>query len=65
MIHLTQKQYDDLLDDRARIDWLASTDQSLGIVSLSADCVIQNIGSLRDAIDAAMDLDKLEKLGTL
>lgn len=56
MIHLTQKQHDDLLADKARLDWLADRNQSIGNVQLPAECVIKNLSSLRGAIDDAMAL---------
>jgi hypothetical protein len=40
--------------DAARLDWLADPDNHIGNVQLPKECVIQNLHSLRDAIDAAM-----------
>lgn len=60
MINLTQKQHDELLADKARIDWLADVNQSIGNVQLPAECVTMHLDSLRGAIDAAMALDKRE-----
>jgi len=43
--------------DKKRLDWLADTSQNLGEVLLPNDCVLNNIHSMRAAIDAAMKLD--------
>ena len=60
MIHLSPKKYDELIADKARIDWLADVNQSIGNVQLPAECVTMHLESLRGAIDAAMALDKKE-----
>lgn len=44
--------------DAARLDWLADPDNAIGNVQLPTECVLENMGSLRDAIDAAMNLPK-------
>ncbi len=44
----------ELLKDRARLDWLADANQSIGNVTLPRDIVERNLSSLRDAIDEAM-----------
>ena len=44
--------------DAARLDWLADPDNAIGDVQLPTECVLENMGSLRDAIDAAMNLPK-------
>jgi hypothetical protein len=44
--------------DTARIDWLADKENLIGNVQLPARCVSENIGSLRCAIDAAMQIGK-------
>lgn len=51
---------DTLLADKARIDWLADVNQSIGNVQLPAECVTMHLDSLRGAIDAAMAMDKRE-----
>ena len=45
-------------DDTKRLDWLADADNSIGNVLLPTACVENNIGSLREAIDMAMAIDK-------
>ena len=49
-------EIDILKKDKVRLDWLSSTDQNIGNVTLPKECVENNIGSLRDAIDEAMAL---------
>ena len=50
----TQKELNDLRKDRARLDWLADVNNSIGSVLLPRDIVERNLGSLRDGIDEAM-----------
>jgi hypothetical protein len=50
-----------LEQDAKRLDWLADTRQNLGAVSLPTECVLNNVHSMRDAIDAAMELDFKER----
>ena len=46
-----------LRKDQSRVDWLASTDQSIGNVMLPTKCVEQELeGGLRGMIDCAMAL---------
>jgi len=45
-----------LLKDKARLDWLADRENTIGNVQLPSECVIRNLGSLRDAIDDAMEM---------
>lgn len=47
--------------DKARLDWLADTSQSIGNVLLPTKCVERNLDSMRKAIDCAMAIDKAEK----
>lgn len=42
-----------LQEDADRVDWLADPANEIGEVRLPTDCVLQNLGSLRDAIDSA------------
>ncbi len=42
--------------DTARLDWLADKHNKIGSVLLPRECVEKHIDSLRDAIDAAMQL---------
>ena len=51
-----QQENAELRKDKARIDWLADVDNSIGNVLLPTDIVERNLGSLRDAIDEAMKL---------
>ena len=44
----------ELLKDKARLDWLADVDNKLGGVTLPRDIVERNLHSLRAAIDEAM-----------
>jgi len=44
----------ELKRDALRIDWLASASNQIGNVQLPKEIVMENIHSLRDAIDAAM-----------
>lgn len=46
--------FHELLKDRARIDWLADVNNSIGNVQLPRDIVERNLYSMRDAIDEAM-----------
>ncbi|MCG6504986.1 hypothetical protein MB824_10830, partial [Kingella sp. CICC 24913] len=49
--------------DTVRLDWLADPANEISNVLLPTECVEQHLDSLRDAIDAAMQLDK-ENTGT-
>jgi len=51
---LTSDEVDAMERDKARIDWLADPENTIGNVQLPVGAVTENIGSLRDAIDAAM-----------
>jgi hypothetical protein len=51
---LTSDEVDTMERDKARIDWLADPENAIGNVQLPVGAVTENIGSLRDAIDAAM-----------
>ena len=42
--------------DKSRIDWLADLNNEIGNVQLPTKCVENNIGSMRAAIDEAMEL---------
>ena len=52
----TQKELNDLRKDKARLDWLADVNNSIGSVLLPREIVERNLGSLRDAIDDAMSI---------
>ena len=43
--------------DKLRLDWLADRDNNIGNVQLPTMCVMNNLHSLRGAIDEAMRLD--------
>ena len=47
----------ELLRDAERLDWLADPSNTIGNVQLPTECVLQNVHSLRAAIDAAMQLE--------
>jgi hypothetical protein len=51
-------EYQSLLRDKARLDWLADVTQSTGLVRLPSECVEKHLDSLRAAIDCAMEMDK-------
>ena len=44
--------------DTARLDWLADPANKIGSVILPTECVERHLDSLRDAIDAAMQLEE-------
>ena len=46
--------------DTVRLDWLADPANKIGSVLLPAECVEQHLDSLRDAIDAAMQIQAPE-----
>ena len=48
--------FHELLKDKARLDWLADVNNTIGNVLLPTDIVERNLGSLRDGIDEAMKL---------
>ena len=49
-----QQENAELRKDKARLDWLADVDNTIGSVLLPRAIVERNLGSLRDAIDEAM-----------
>ena len=51
---VTEAELQELLKDRARLDWLADVNNNIGSVLLPRDIVERNLGSLRDGIDEAM-----------
>ena len=46
--------------DTSRLDWLADPANKIGNVILPTECVEQHLDSLRDAIDAAMQMQATE-----
>ncbi|NLY14583.1 MAG: hypothetical protein GXZ10_13330 [Gammaproteobacteria bacterium] len=52
----TEAELQELLKDKARLDWLADVNNNIGNVLLPTDIVERNLGSLRDGIDEAMKL---------
>lgn len=52
----TEAELQELLKDKARLDWLADATNTIGNVLLPRDIVERNLGSLRDGIDEAMNL---------
>ena len=53
--------FHELLKDKARIDWLADVNNSIGSVLLPRDIVERNLGSMRDGIDGAMKINEREQ----
>ena len=53
----TEAELQELLNDKARLDWLANVNNSIGNVLLPRDIVERNLGSLRAGIDEAMLID--------
>ena len=51
---MDSKELDELVKDKERLDWLSSTEQSIGNVLLPREIVENNIHSLRSAIDETM-----------
>ena len=49
--------FNELLKDKARLDWLADVDNKMGGVTLPRDIVERNLHSMRDAIDEAMSIE--------
>ncbi len=56
-----EAELQELLKDKARLDWLADVDNNIGSVLLPRDIVERNLGSLRDGIDEAMAIDIKER----
>ena len=54
LMHTSRSPLD---SDGKRLDWLADPENAIGNVHLPVGAVIENVGSLRDAIDAAMSGD--------
>ena len=57
----TEADLQELLKDKARLDWLADVKNTIGNVMLPTDIVERNLSSLRDAIDEAMRQEKVLK----
>ena len=53
-----QQENNALLKDKARLDWLADVNNSIGNVQLPRDIVAHNLHSMRDAIDEAMRIEQ-------
>ncbi len=58
---VTEAELVELQKDKARLDWLADADNTIGNVLLPTDIVERNLGSLRDGIDEAMVVDNLRR----
>jgi len=54
---VSKRELLELRKDRARLDWLADRDNKVGNVMLPVGAVMNNLHSMRDAIDAAMTGD--------
>ena len=53
----TEAELQELLKDKARLDWLADVNNTIGNVQLPRDIVERNLHSLRTAIDEAMAIE--------
>lgn len=53
--------YTELLKDKARLDWLADVNNTVGNVGLPRYIVGRNLHSLRAAIDEAVVIDNLRR----
>lgn len=53
----TEAELQELLKDKARLDWLADVNNTVGNVLLPTDIVARNLGSLRAGIDEAMAIE--------
>lgn len=56
-----QRENAELRKDRARLDWLADVNNTIGGVVLQRDIVERNLHSMRDAIDEAMVVDNFRR----
>lgn len=56
----THPSIDQGLADTVRLDWLADPANKIGSVLLPPECVEQHLDSMRDAIDAAMQIQAAE-----
>lgn len=52
-----EPELQELLKDKARIDWLADPAQNIGDLILPRDIVERNLHSMRAAIDEAMSIE--------
>ena len=50
----TEAELQELLKDKARLDWMSGVDNAICSVLLPTDIVERNLHSMRDAIDEAM-----------
>lgn len=57
----TDDELQELIKDKARLDWLADVNNTIGGVLLPRD-IVERALSMRDAIDEAMLVDKINKL---
>lgn len=53
---VTEAELVELQNDKARLDWLADVNNTIGNVALPRDIVERNLHRLRDAIDEAMEM---------
>lgn len=56
-----QRENAELQKDKARLDWLADANQSIGMVMLPRHIVEKNLDGLRHGIDMAMGIDNLKR----
>ena len=52
----TKRALEEALKDAKRMDWLADPENTVGNVQLPTEAVTANLHSLRDAIDAAIEM---------
>lgn len=53
--------FHELQKDKARLDWLADVNNTIGNITLPRDIVERNLHSMRAAIDEAMVIDNLRR----
>lgn len=58
---VTEAELVELQKDKARLDWLADVDNTIGNITLPRDIVERNLHSMRAAIDEAMVIDNLRR----
>ena len=57
---VTEAELVELQKDKARLDWLADVNNTIGNITLPRDIVERNLHSMRAAIDEAMVIDDYE-----
>ena len=54
---VTETELVELQTDKARLDWLADVNNTIGNITLPRDIVERNLHSMRAAIDEAMSIE--------